>query len=337
MIDLRDLLADRTRGASEIEERLLGRLLEELDRPARGDDGSVEALLTDLSVGIRDHQPSMANLLQLANRAWQAWEACQAQAEQVADERFAGGNSDPDERGTRAAVARLFHRRLEGLGSDRRALAGRLVMLARELWGPARSRLTVLTLSRSGSVLAGLEALLANGLSITAVVGEGRPGQEGAGLARDLGGRGAEVKLVTDAALVALTAGSGPPDALRVAPESSAVVVGADAMGPETWVNKVGTRPLAAAALERGIPVVVLSETVKMLPKVLFERLRLPTAPPEEIASPSETPVLNFYFERVPLSMATWVVSEESTSKPERMRSEFAGPVSERLLAILNR
>ena len=44
------------------------------------------------------------------------------------------------------------------------------------------------------------------------------------------------------------------------------MLVGADAIGPEAFVNKVGTRVLAEAAQRAGTPFLVVAESYKWLP-----------------------------------------------------------------------
>jgi len=321
--DLAGVLADRTRGASEIEERLLARLLEIVeDGPAEGEPGATEYLLTTLTRGIREHQPSMANLLQLANRAWLRWQ-------EGGDE---GDGSGAEETLRRRALVRHWRQRLDGLREREQALAEHLTALAGELWGrPEAGPVTVLTLSRSGTVLAGFGALTGAGWRLVAAVGEGRPGGEGVALARDLRRRGVDARRVTDAAVVALAAGSAPGVDWPVPPDRAAVVVGADAVGPEVFVNKVGTLPLARAARERGLPVLVLADGGKVVPRELFDALELPRAPAEELEEGSDVPALDFHFEQVPLELVSRLVTEEGALRPEEVRQAASAPVSDRL------
>lgn len=326
--ELRDVLTDPTRGASEIEERLLRGLLDRLEAPGAGEERSrVEDLLTALTAGIREHQPAMANLLQLANRAWLAWEKTEKRDRPA----------EAEER-----LTRQWRRRLERLPDRERDLGRHLTVWAEERWGsPERSRgrerwPTVLTLSRSGTVRAGLSALRRAGWDPVVMVGEGRPGNEGRELARELRdpdrGGGVDARLVTDAAVTALAAGSSPGESWTPDPERTAVVVGADAVGPEVFLNKVGTRALAVAARERGVPVLVLADAAKVVPAELFESLELPGAPAEELDPPAGVPAFNFYFEVIPLDLVTRVVSEDGAAEPGRVGRAAAGPVSRRLL-----
>ena len=81
------------------------------------------------------------------------------------------------------------------------------------------------------------------------VVGASEPGGEGRRLAAELGAR-----CVCDA------------DAVRSVSEAGAVVVGADAIGAHSFVNKVGTLALAQAAHKTGTAFFVIAESFKWIP-----------------------------------------------------------------------
>lgn len=322
---VREILADTHRGASEIEERLLRVLVDELGARNEGTGAQgIEELLETLTEGVRELQPSMANLLGLVDQAWRLWEEL---GEQELEEQGAEG-------GAARRLERVWRRRLDRLADREQALGRHLVIWAGRRWeGPG---LTVLTLSRSGTVRAGLMALAAAGWDPTVIVGEGRPGCEGRELARELlhpkgGGRGLEARLATDAAVVALAAGSSPVDRWAVDPSRAAVLVGADAVGPDELLNKVGTRALAAAARERDLPVLVLADRAKIVPRELFDLLELPAAPTEELDPPPGVPALSFYFERIPLDLVTEVVTEDGAAAPEEIRRLASRAVSRRL------
>jgi len=107
---------------------------------------------------------------------------------------------------------------------------------------------TVLTLSRSGTVREALPA------ADYLFVAESRPDREGVGVAEAMAAD-CEVTLHTDAAVAHVLA-TEPVDA---------VVVGADAVGPDgTVVNKTGTRGAALAADREGVPVYAVASTDKV-------------------------------------------------------------------------
>ncbi len=81
------------------------------------------------------------------------------------------------------------------------------------------------------------------------IVGASEPGGEGRRLAAELGAR-----CVCDA------------DAVRWVAEAGAVLVGADAIGTHSFVNKVGTLVLAQAAQKAGTAFFVIAESFKWVP-----------------------------------------------------------------------
>ena len=101
----------------------------------------------------------------------------------------------------------------------------------------------VLTLSRSGTVLAALQQA---DPAPSVVVAESRPLREGVGVAETLAGSGLDTTLITDAATGLVLAES----------EVDAVLVGADTILPSgAVVNKTGTYPIALAARDADVPV----------------------------------------------------------------------------------
>ncbi len=112
----------------------------------------------------------------------------------------------------------------------------------------------VATISRSGTVRAGLAALSPDRL----VVAESRPEREGVGVA--------EWAAAETDATVTLTTEAGLPTALA-RDDIDAVLVGADAIAPGgDVVNKTGTRLLALAARDADVPVYVAASTFKIRP-----------------------------------------------------------------------
>jgi translation initiation factor 2B subunit (eIF-2B alpha/beta/delta family) len=161
--------------------------------------------------------------------------------------------------------------------------------------GPLR----LVTLSRSRSVLTVFEALHL-GREIRVSCAESRPGLEGRALASQLASSGVGVTLLSDAAIA------------HAVSAADAVVVGADAVGPEWFLNKSGTRMLAAAAAQQGVPVYVAATRDKFVGAAIGGRLVLREGAPAEIwdAAPAGVDVRNPYFEATPLDMVTSVISD---------------------------
>ncbi|MGE0042184.1 MAG: hypothetical protein AB7H88_12600 [Vicinamibacterales bacterium] len=150
-----------------------------------------------------------------------------------------------------------------------------------------RRPLRLVTWSGSGSVAAAiLAAAPAEPLQVT--LGEGRPAMEGTRLALDLSSAGVAVEVLEDGAVT------------TALPSASAVVIGADAVGRDGFINKAGSLGLAAAAQRLGVPVLVLATRDKYV-------RRLPEIPPGHL------------FERVPLDLVSHFVTESAVLAPEHL------------------
>lgn len=120
---------------------------------------------------------------------------------------------------------------------------GRTIAMGLERLSPVAG--PILTHSASSTVRGVLAAISRDRV----IVGASEPGGEGRRLAAELGTR-----CVSDA------------DAVRWVPRSGAVLVGADAIGVDSFVNKVGTLSLAQAAHGAGTPFFVIAESFKRVP-----------------------------------------------------------------------
>src|SRR5688500_7419430 len=109
----------------------------------------------------------------------------------------------------------------------------------------------VVTYSRSSTVLAALKRAKEEGKTFDVVTSESRPNLEGRTIARELSEAQVPVRFVVDALLGTVVEGA------------DRVMVGADAITPRTFVNKVGTRLLVMAAKARGVPVHVVADSRK--------------------------------------------------------------------------
>jgi len=161
---------------------------------------------------------------------------------------------------------------------------------------------TVLTLSRSGTVLRALET----GDPDSVLVAESRPEGEGIGVAEELADE-VDVTLTTDAAAPGVVA------------DADRVLVGADAIHPDdALVNKTGTYPLALAAARAGVPV----DAVCARDKIAAE----PVEPEEEsdhaLVYDGDAPirVRAPLFERVPSDLVTNVVTESGVLDADDVR-----------------
>ncbi len=113
---------------------------------------------------------------------------------------------------------------------------------------------TLLTHDYSTTVLAAITEAVAGGASFTIYVTEARPRYLGRKMARRLADLdGVETRLVVDSA-------NG-----HFLPECDRVVVGMSCIVDETLYNRVGTYPIAATAVDVGVPVTVVGSAAKIV------------------------------------------------------------------------
>jgi translation initiation factor 2B subunit (eIF-2B alpha/beta/delta family) len=151
--------------------------------------------------------------------------------------------------------------------------------------------LRIVTCSRSGLVEEAI-ARAAAGLSVAVTCAESRPGEEGTRLARALAGRGIDAAAITDAGI-----GTAIPGA-------DAILLGADALAHDRFVNKAGSAALVALGSLHGVPVAVLAGAEKIVPPPVFTALTAALPGPTVAAG-----VLAPVFEWAPLSSVAVVVT----------------------------
>ncbi|WP_284014144.1 ribose 1,5-bisphosphate isomerase [Halobaculum litoreum] len=117
---------------------------------------------------------------------------------------------------------------------------------------------TVMTHCHSTDALACVEAAVGQGKEVSAIVKETRPRNQGHITATELREMGVDVTLVVDSA------------ARRYLDDVDHVLVGADSIAADGGVvNKIGTSGLAVNARERGVPIMVAAQTIKLHPDTL--------------------------------------------------------------------
>jgi translation initiation factor 2B subunit (eIF-2B alpha/beta/delta family) len=233
------------------------------------------AAVTAVARELRDARPSMAAVANRVNRV------------------MSGGDRTP------TAVRERAERVADGALDAGREAAARAANLCGE---------SVVTLSRSGTVRAAVERARP-----TVLLGESRPGREGAEVAAELADSGLDVTLTTDAAL---------PTELATR-EPDAVLVGADAvLADGSVLNKVGTRAVALAAARAGVPVYVVAATAKVRPD---ETVHGETADATDLYDgPAPVAVANPVFDRTPADLVTGVVTERGVLDGDGVRTVVA-------------
>ncbi len=182
----------------------------------------------------------------------------------------------------------------------RRALSA-LARIAADLLEPENPAepLRIITCSRSASVEACVRAL-ADRRPVIVSCAEGRPGMEGQALAGALSATGVNVELFTDAAITAAFA----PGAV--------VLVGADAVAADWFINKAGTGQLCSAALLAGISCYAVTGREKFVAPAIADRLQLKEGDARDVLEWDATLVFvrNPLFERVPLDRLAGVLTD---------------------------
>lgn len=262
---------DRQHGSAWISLRALEVLRDRAGRRAweleRGEAaaGEVERELRELAGALLDARPAMAAL---ANRVHRALHACR---------------EDAGTQGYAAAVEERAHAAIAA-ALDADAAAARH---AGELAAGRR----VLTLSRSGTVL----AALSGGPSPAEVwVAVSAPEGEGVGMAEELAAAGLDVVLLPDAAIAsALTEGL-----------VDLVLLGADTVLPDgTVVNKTGSLPAGLAARRAGVPLYAVAAADKVDPA---GELHTEVGDPGDLyAGDAELTLFHPLFEPVPPDLVT--------------------------------
>ncbi|NOY36401.1 MAG: hypothetical protein GXO83_02385 [Chlorobi bacterium] len=160
---------------------------------------------------------------------------------------------------------------------------------------------TILTHSQSSTVQ---EIILAhtNPKELRIIQTESRPAMEGRRQARKLAESGFEVILITD---------TGYTPLLK---DTEMVLLGADTVYSDIFINKCGTWALALLARKHDIPVYVVADSRKFIKEPAPPELIVPgNKPPEEILEfpPDRVNPLNHYFEAIPTRSVTAFITED--------------------------
>lgn len=213
------------------------------------------------------------------------------------------GDSVADLRASTVEAAERFRTQLDRAQDDLGAIgANRL-----------RDGDTIMTHCHSTDALACVEAALDDGKEIEAVVKETRPRKQGHITAKQLREWDVPVTMVVDNA------------ARRYLDDVDHVLVGADSIAADgSVVNKIGTSMLAVSARERGVPVMVAAQTLKLHPDTLTGhtveiemRDETEVLSDEERAEMGDPDVENPAFDVTPPRYVDAIVTERGQFPPE--------------------
>jgi translation initiation factor 2B subunit (eIF-2B alpha/beta/delta family) len=175
---------------------------------------------------------------------------------------------------------------------------------------------SVLTHSRSSTVVEAFFEARRAGRDFSVVATESRPMLEGRALAEALAGEGIRVLLIADSA------------ASLVMDQVDLIFVGADKVTPQYLVNKIGTWMIALAGRERGLRAYAVCDTSKFISKDYFDSPARGERTANELwpDAPPGVRVVNRYFEQTPLTYLTGIITENGflSSREAARRAEGA-------------
>jgi translation initiation factor eIF-2B subunit delta len=273
-VQIAELAADHTSGAVDIATKAAGVLALFAEEGEAEDEQSFRRGLVATGKALIQAQPSMAPLFNLVNTLVAAVQGAR-------------------DLGT---ARKLVRREAEVFRAE---LGRRSEKIAQQALSVLPEGCTVLTHSRSSTVLAALQLAMARGRLAEVVCTECRPGYEGRATAATLAQGGVRTTLVTDSAAASLLG------------RANLVLVGADSISRDGLVNKMGTYAVALAAKDLGVPFYALCGTEKLLPTD-YPYFRIAPQDPEEVwpEHPEGVQVLNLYFDVTPLKYVSGVVTE---------------------------
>ena len=161
---------------------------------------------------------------------------------------------------------------------------------------------SVLTHSRSSTVLAAFVEARQAGRDFSVIVTESRPMLEGRAVAAALAVEDIPVTLIADAA------------ASLAIDQVDLVMVGADTITPANLINKIGTRLIALAARAGGVPLFAVCDSSKFIGEDYFQGAIRRFRNPDELwpDAPARVLLVNSYFESTPVDWFEGIVTEDA-------------------------
>lgn len=280
---VQELAEDNTSGAAELTRRAADVLVLLAQESTAQETTDFLSELVAAGKQVIQAQPSMAPLFNLVNSVLSRLGAAQDTVE----------------------ARRITEAASKGFAAD---LALRGERIGQEAVSLITDRSTVMTHSRSSTVMRAFLMAKAEGRRFQVLSTESRPMLEGREVARELAGRGIETKLMIDCAVADLM---GKVDL---------VMVGADSISAAGLVNKIGTQGVALAAAAHGVPFYALCGTEKFLP-ASYPYLEIEPKDPREVwhGYPEGVEVVNYYFDVTALRYLSGVVTERGTLLPAQV------------------
>jgi translation initiation factor eIF-2B subunit delta len=299
---LHSLTSDNTLGAAELL-RHAKAAFQQLNSEAQLEQFNLQQAqraVLNTCVALVSAQPDMAPLLRLASAALTA-------------ARIAGDPSKTIEDAERAASNFIAN----AAGAAQRAASHCTTLI--------RDDISVLTHSRSSTVLCAFVNAASAGIRFSVVVTESRPMLEGRSVAEAVASLGIPVMVVADAA------------AALAMERVDIALVGADKITPVNLINKIGTRMIALAAREKSLPLYGVCDSSKFIAEDLFgTRLGAQRDDREVWAdSPKGVTVSNVYFEPTPIRYFSGIVTEDGVMSPSDAAGRAEVAIDDELLIAL--
>lgn len=170
----------------------------------------------------------------------------------------------------------------------------------------------VMTHSYSSAVAAALQQARTTNASLEVFISEARPMNEGRRMAERLAQAGLNVHFFVDDARG------------RFMAAVDGVLLGADRISENVFVNKIGTAGLVSLAMPHGKPVFIVSQTNKFWPSRLHLQQEAGHLP-EEIwpHAPANISLHNFYFEEISLAPKIGILTENGFMTPVAIKAYF--------------
>lgn len=176
--------------------------------------------------------------------------------------------------------------------------------IANNLTELMKEKTTILTFSRSQTLLNIFRILNRQGYIKRIYLSEGRPTNEGVSFAEDLSRIGIETILTIDIALPSLVE------------KVDYVIIGCDAILPNNdIINKVGSKALAIAAKHYNKAFIVAGDEYKYIDNTNIE---IKHGPPTDIytGETDRIKIYNPYFEIIPSHLITYIITNIGATKP---------------------
>ncbi len=187
------------------------------------------------------------------------------------------------------------------------------LQVAEEALGLIGENSTVVTITYSSTVQYALLHAQHAGRHFSVICSESRPTYEGRDTAEKLAACGIPVTLMVDMAAVEAVA------------DAQLVLVGADMLTSTSVISKIGTRVLALAAKQSGVPLYSLCSSKKFLPSGFNAPAQKEHSPDIVWAgAPSNVQIRNHFTDVTPLHEFTGIVTEQGIMPAASIEAWFA-------------